>query len=145
MFDDDKGILGGSKHAFEDDWKRLLWADADVTPLYKLANRVFDKEDDGKRRYFSIFGHFKDPVRWALDPTRAAIHKGSPIARVALEAIEGSDWKGDGFTTLNELLGVDDAGYYKSDGPGHKAGDPKGGQLRGQLTQQIKPSLVHSQ
>lgn len=135
---DDGELLDGTKHAFEDDWTRLLWADVDVTPLYKLANKVFDGTDDGRRRYFSILGHFKDPFRWALDPTRSAIHKGSPMSRVVLEAIEGSDWKGDGFTTVNELLGRDERGYYKSDGPGHKAGDPKGGKLKGHLVSRLR-------
>lgn len=135
---DDGELLDGTKHAFRDDWTRLLWADVDITPLYKLANKAFDGENDGRRRYFSIFGHFKDPFRWAIDPARSAIHKGSPLSRVVLEAIEGTDWKGDGFTTVNELFGNDEKGYYKSDGPGHKAGDPKGGQLKGNLTSRQK-------
>jgi len=127
----------GSMYAFEDDWQRLLWADVDVTPLYTLWNKFTGSQDDGRRRYFSIFGHFKDPVRWAIDPMRSVIHKGSPAARVILEAIEGTDWKGDGFTTVSELFGTDQAGYYKTSGPGYKAGDPKGGQLKGKLTSRM--------
>jgi hypothetical protein len=125
-------------HAFDEDWRRLQWTGVDITPLYKMFQKTFNKQDDGRRRYFSIIGHFKDPLRWALDPTRSAIHKGSPISRVISEASTGMDWKGDGFTTFEELLGTDEAGYYKTDGPGRKAGDPKGGQLQGKLVDRTK-------
>ena len=137
---DEEDPIKRLRHAWDEDWKRLQWTGVDITPVYKLVQRATGGQDDGRRRYFSLIGHFKDPIRWMIDPGRSLIHKGSPISRVFLEAIEGQDWKGDGFTNFEELLGIDEAGYYKSDGPGRKAGDPKGGQLRGKLTSRTKDS-----
>jgi hypothetical protein len=110
----------------------------DVTPLYKIFQKIFKGDDDGRRRYFSLIGHFKDPMRWVLDPMRSAIHKGSPVTRMVAEAWQGQDWRGAGFTGIDELLGVDEAGYYKTSGPGHSKGDPKGGQLKGKFTDRSK-------
>lgn len=146
--DDDLEYPDTVKFALREDWTRLLWLDADVTPMYKLYLKAakalgFKQADDGRRRFFSVFGHFKDPLRWTLDPPRSIVHKSSPIARFFTEAITGADWKGDGFTTVEELFGKDDRGYYKTDGPGYRRGDPKGGQLKGKLTSPRKePGVI---
>jgi hypothetical protein len=143
LTDDEEGVLSGLNRAREEDWQRLHWLDADVTPIYQLVKKATGGNVDGRRRYFSVIGHFKDPIRWALDPIRSAKHKGSPLARMFMEAFTGSDWKGDGFTTASELFGTDDKGYYKNDGPGYRAGDPKGGQLRGKfVSRTTKPGVL---
>jgi len=116
----------------KDDWKRFLWADVDVTPIYNLV--MPEKINDGRRRYFSILGHFKDPLKWAMNPGKAIIHKGAPLISGAMEFATGKDWKGDPFTSLDEFLGIDSKGFYKTDGPGHRAGDPKGGKFARKLT-----------
>lgn len=132
MGDDDREYgIKGMKIQAEDDWKRYLWMDVDITPIY---NALMPKKSDGRRRYFSILGHFKDPMKWAVAPTKAAVHKGSPFISMVMEGLKGKDWKDDPFTTLDEFLGIDEKGYYKTDGPGHKAGDPKGGKFKHKLT-----------
>jgi hypothetical protein len=47
--------------------------------------------------------------------------------------MQGSDWKGEKFTPFSELIGVDDKGVYVTTKRGrYRAGDLKGGKLRGQ-------------
>jgi hypothetical protein len=45
----------------------------------------------------------------------------------------GTDWKGAKFTSLSELVGMDDKGVYVTNVRGkHRIGDPKGGKLSGE-------------
>jgi site-specific DNA-cytosine methylase len=135
--DDDKDkrftrrFLGRYQRAWEEG--HLRWLDADVTPLYELfAN------GEGKRKYFSLIGHFRDPVKFLGNPVRSLKHKASPGASAVYEALSGTDWAGRPFTTTPELLGMDDKGVYASSRKGkdgkyaYRKGDPKGGKLAGQ-------------
>lgn len=107
---------------------KLRWLEADITPIYRALGG-----DDERRKYFSVLGHFRDPIKFLTHPGRSAKHKGSVISGIVLEALEGSDWAGRGFTSYDELLGIDDKGVYKTTRKGHyKAGDPKGGKLAGE-------------
>ena len=126
--------------AFDDDdfWERyqkawraghLKWLDVDVTPLYQALGG-----QSPHRKYFSILGHFKDPVKFATHPVTSLKHKSSIVGRVAFEAVSGTNWEGRQFTTFAELLGIDEKGRYKASRKGHyKKGQPKGGRLAGQL------------
>ena len=96
----------------------------DITRAYRLAGGK-----SVERKYFSIFGHFKDPIKFATSPIKSAHHKGSMVYKTFFEAMAGVDWAQRRFTTMAELLGTDDKGVYKSS---KKAGQPKGGKLRGQ-------------
>ena len=107
-----------------------------------------------KRKYFSLFGHFADPIKFIAretirdskgqrtsipDPIRSlavsAKYKGSVATRILADGITGKDWAGREFTTMAELLGIDDKGKYKNNRKGYyKKGDPKGGKLKGKLT-----------
>ena len=78
------------------------WLDVDITPLYKL----FGGESE-ERRYFSIFGHFKDPIKFIVHPIRSAKYKGSVIFGIFMEALTGADWSGRKFTTWKELFGLE--------------------------------------
>lgn len=129
--DDDDNPITNAKLTWRDDWTRLLWMDWDITPVYRALT---GDKGDGRRRYMSILGHFKDPMKWVMAPGRSLIHKGSPVFSAFVEATTGKDWKDDPYTTVAELLGEDDKGFYKDDGPDHKAGDPKGGKFVGKLT-----------
>ena len=111
----------------------LRWLDADVTPLAKAAGLKIER---GQRKYFSVLGHFRDPIKFISHPVKSAKHKSSVLGSFVLEALTGTDWAGRGYTTSSELLGIDDKGTYKrsgkkSDGSTYKEGDPKGGQLAG--------------
>jgi hypothetical protein len=110
-------------------WKtgNLRWLDIDVTPIYRALSG-----EDEKRKYFSLIGHFRDPLKFILHPFRSFKHKSSVLGRIAADAAWGADWAGRPFTTWAELLGVDDKGVYKA---GERAGLPKGGKLRGRLVQ----------
>ena len=107
-------------------WKqgRLRHLDVDITPLYRALG---GKEEN--RRYFSIIGHFKDPMKFIFHPVISAQHKGSIVYRTFYEAMAGVDWAQRRFTTTPEILGLDtEKGYYLS---GKKEGEPKFGKLRG--------------
>jgi hypothetical protein len=125
--------------AFDDDdfekrykkaWKagHHRWLDIDITPVYKM----FGGKTEAKK-YFSLFGHFRDPLKFMVHPIRSLHHKGSVVYGTFHEAMSGVDWKGQRFTTLSELIGVDDKGVYLTTTKTHKAGDPKGGKLAGKL------------
>jgi len=143
---DDKDALERFKIA----WKagNYRWLDVDITPIYRMMNKDSDK---GERKYWSIFGHFKDPIRWLTTPVKILKHKGSVLGRMGSEAWEGADWRGRPFTTFPELIGVDRQGeVYEKATDKHEIGDPKGGQLAGQFvkygrsTGELSPSQLPS-
>lgn len=125
-FDDDD-FLQRFKKAW--DAGNFKWLDIDITPIYRLLGG-----DTAARKYFSIFGHFKDPMKFITQPIQSAKNKASTLARTVLEALEGQDWQGKTFTSMDELFGVDDKGVYIRNGSVHKKGEEKGGQMAGQLT-----------
>lgn len=96
-------ILHGEKtgEEYAKAWEsgRLKWLDVDVTPIYKMFGG-----DTDARKYFSIIGHFKDPLKFALHPIRSAHYKGSIVYSAIYEAISGEDWAGRTYTTAPELL-----------------------------------------
>ncbi|HUT58033.1 MAG TPA: hypothetical protein VNA25_09315, partial [Phycisphaerae bacterium] len=113
-------------------WKagNFRWLDVDVTPLY----RRLGGKDMTARKYFSVIGHLRDPVKFLVHPIRSAKHKGSVISRIMLEMLVGTDWAGRKFTSWSELMGTDDKGVYKTTRKGHyKKGEPKGGKLKGKV------------
>jgi hypothetical protein len=102
--------------AFDDDdfveryrkaWEtgRLRWLDIDITPIYKAMGGV-----DDKRKYFSLLGHFRDPVKFVVHPFISMKHKGSVVSRIMLDMMIGQDWAGREFTTIGELLGITEDG-----------------------------------
>ena len=98
-------MAGGDPEEWVENYKRawkagdLRWMDVDITPLYKLFGG-----DTNRRKYFSIFGHFKDPAKFILHPIKSAHYKGSVMYGIFHEIVGGADWAGRRFTTLRELL-----------------------------------------
>lgn len=95
--DDDESFF----ERYEKAWKsgNLRWLDVDITPLYhKLGG------EKGKRKYFSLVGHFKDPVKFFRYPIRSAKNKSSVIGRMTLDSLTGTDWRGREFTTIGDLM-----------------------------------------
>ena len=82
-------------------WKagRLRWLDVDITPIYRALG------GSEKHKYFSILGHFRDPLKFLVHPFRSAKHKGSVITRMSLDVASGQDWRGREFTSVSELFG----------------------------------------
>jgi len=117
--------------AWEEGNLRVL--ELDITPIYRGLGG-----QDQKRKYFSILGHFRDPIKFIMHPGKSAKHKVSVLGGIGLEALEGSDWAGRPFTTYAELMGMDDKGQYKTsrrnrDGTwAYRRGEPKGGKMKGQ-------------
>ncbi|HUV63596.1 MAG TPA: hypothetical protein VMW24_06825, partial [Sedimentisphaerales bacterium] len=94
----------------------LKWLDVDVTPLAKAigdgmtsltGSDAFEMTPDS-RKYFSLLGHFRDPLKFASHPIRSAKHKGSVAARIIGDAATGTDWAGRDFTTIGDLVGLND-------------------------------------
>ncbi|MBF0592622.1 MAG: hypothetical protein HQL02_11100 [Nitrospirae bacterium] len=133
MFDDKD-----AKERLQEAWKegKLRWLDTDITPIY----RAFGGSDMDVRKHFQLLGHYRDPIKAALTPTTFIQHKGSALFKMVFEALEGMDWKGQPFTTASELTGMDDKGVYMRTANGHKAGEPKGGELAGEFTKRGTPS-----
>jgi len=155
MYDEDdeteETTLDRFVQRYKEAWKsgKMRWLDVDITPIYKMLGGKSDK-----RKYFSLLGHFKDPIKFIArktikdskskstnipDPLRSLIistkYKGSVVTRIFADGITGKNWAGREFTTLAELLGVDDKGKYVTTRRGHyRKGDPKGGKLKGELT-----------
>lgn len=134
---DDEDFLERYKMA----WKagRLRWLDVDVTPIARLFGTP-----KGSRTYFSLLGHFLDPLKWATDITSGQVQrtfrpfkaKGSMVTRPIVDVLTGTDWRGRRFTTFSELLGLDrEKGRYKTTRQFHYLkGQPKWGKLAGRLT-----------
>ncbi len=128
-FDDDD-FVERYKKAWDNG--NLKWLEVDITPIYKS---LVGEDSPGSEAYFSILGHFKDPVKFVAHPIRSAKHKASVFSKVVLDILTGSDWRGQSFTSMGELIGIDDKGVYKTTRVGkHLKGAPKGGKLKGHLT-----------
>jgi hypothetical protein len=82
-------------------WKtgKFRWLDVDVTNIYKL----FGGETQ-EHKYFSILGHFKDVLKFSRHPIKSLQHKGSVVYRIFHEALVGTNYAGQQFTTYKELL-----------------------------------------
>ncbi len=78
---------------------KLKWTGVDITPLYKLMGGETER-----RKYFSIIGHFKDPLKFITHPLSSAKHKGSVFSGILLDMITGSDWAGRKYTSVEELF-----------------------------------------
>ena len=154
-FDDDdvsgKGTLEKFARNYNTAWRagKYRWLDVDVTPIYKAIVRASGGTPDDERRFFSILGHFKDPLKLSirndsvkkgqrsstfnLGNMRAMKHKSSVVGGMATDYITGTDYAERRFTTFKELIGRDfDKGEYKTTRKGmYKKGDPKWGKLTG--------------
>jgi len=122
-----KDAIDNAERAWQEG--NLKWTGVDITNIYKaLGGKT------SNRKYFSIIGHFKDPVKFILHPVRSAQHKGSVLYRFFHEALTGVDWASRRFTTFTELIGNDkEKGVYKTTSKDkYKKGDPKYGKLKGQ-------------
>lgn len=95
-FDDDDFV-----ERYDKAWKegRLRWLDIDITPLYRGMGG-----DSDKRKYFSLIGHFRDPLKFTLNPLRTTKHKGSVLSRVVFDAVTGQDYAGRSFTPMDEFF-----------------------------------------
>ena len=108
--EEDENTLDAFARRFKKAWDRgyLRWLDVDITPIYK---KLGYKDIDG---YFSLIGHFRDPVKFIVDPVSSAKHKGSYLFRMVFEALTGGDWRNRPFTSWDEFIGLDDEkGIYK--------------------------------
>ena len=111
-FDEDKDETGKDmdyldrvEMRYKKAWEKghLRWLDADITPIYRALGG-----DKDKRSYFSVVGHFRDPIKFVAYPITSAHHKGSVVYRIFHEAMTGGDWRGRRFTDWDELVGLDD-------------------------------------
>lgn len=100
MMDKDEDFMSMYKKAW--DTGNLRWTYIDATPIWKMLG--YDGMD---RRYISLIGHFKDIFKFGWHPIRSAHHKASPSLKMVLELFKGTDWKGDGFTSFGDLIGLD--------------------------------------
>jgi hypothetical protein len=80
------------------------WASVDVTPVLDALGLA---SQDGKRQDLSVLGHFKDILKVAT-PVSLAKHKLSPVVSSAEAMLSATDWKGDRFKSLEEIMHSDD-------------------------------------
>jgi hypothetical protein len=136
--DDLENLFGNFIETWKKQWEEgnLRWLDVNITPLYRSIYRIAGREPDmSAEKYFSLIGHFRDPIKFVRDPFGSAKHKGSIFSRIFLEAATGENWRGKKFTTASEWWGSDDKGVYKTTRKGkYRRGEPKGGKLRFNLT-----------
>jgi hypothetical protein len=98
-------MVGGDIDDLEENYKtawnagKFRWLDVDVTNIYRLLGG-----ESQEHKYFSILGHFKDVIKFASHPIRSAQHKGSVVYRIFHEALTGTNYAGQKFTTYKELL-----------------------------------------
>jgi len=146
--EDDEDTLEAFQRRYIEAWEagHLRWLDVDITPVYKALDIKADKEGHKKKGYFSIVGHFRDPLKFIINTSRSAKHKQSVPVRIFEEFFSGTNWQGRAFTSYDELLGFDDMELpggrpkdvykksgYRPDGSMYIAGESKGGKLTGQL------------
>ena len=104
--DEEEDFLSRYKKA----WERgnLRWLDIDITSVY----RKFGGQSAG-RKYISLIGHFRDPIKFVVTPPRAAKGKMSMLARMGWEMGSGQDWRGRTFTSFGELAKSGQATKYQ--------------------------------
>lgn len=97
------------KEGVKDDWKNV--AAIDITGLWHL----FGMEPQN-RKYFSVAGHFLDPVKYAdilLGEPKILQHKASIVARLASDWLFNENWRGKRFKNLAEIpIGVREFAEY---------------------------------
>jgi hypothetical protein len=76
------------------------WASVDVTPVLDAFGLA---PAGGKRQDLSVLGHFKDILKVAT-PVSLAKHKLSPVVSSAEAMATATDWKGDRFKSLEEII-----------------------------------------
>jgi hypothetical protein len=106
VLDDEEDFLSQYKKA----WNKgnLRYLDVDVTSVY----RTFGGKSAG-RKYLSVIGHFRDPIKFVITPPRSAKGKMSMLARMGWEMGSGQDWRGRTFTSFGELAKSGQATRYK--------------------------------
>ena len=104
----------------------------DITPIFEMAGI----DTDNSRKYFSIAGHFEDPLELVANTAQFLKYKGSALTQISLDAITGTNWQGKAYTTYKEFLGTDDKGNYKTTNlkEGYVKGQNKGGKDQFKLT-----------
>jgi hypothetical protein len=86
----------------------LRWMGVDVTPIAHLLGG-----DPDIRKYFSIAGHFLDPIKFVTHPLQSMRYKSSVIGRLVLELMGGQDFAHRTYTSVGELLGVEQGGKLR--------------------------------
>jgi hypothetical protein len=76
------------------------WASVDVTPVLDALGMA---PAGGKRQDLNVLGHFKDIFKVAA-PITLAKHKISPVLSTAESMLSATDWKGDRFKSIEEIM-----------------------------------------
>lgn len=88
------------KEGVEEDWKNI--AAVDITGLWHL----FGMEPQN-RKYFSIAGHFLDPIKYMTDlpfgEPKILQYKMSIVARLTFDWLFNENWRGKRFKNLTEI------------------------------------------
>jgi len=68
--------------------RKLKILQADISPVMHFFGG--DKSTD---HYFNVAGQFLDPVKWAFDPVRSAVNKGSSVSKPVIGLIGGTNYR----------------------------------------------------
>ena len=85
--------------AWQADPRKLRFMEVDMTWIYKIMGLL---DDPNEKRYFNLVGHFKDPLKWILDPGRSIQHKGGPLGSAVGAAMRGRSWNDQRFSSFLE-------------------------------------------
>ena len=71
---------------------------ADISPIMHMfgGNKSID-------HYVNVGGQFLDPVKWAFDPVRSAVNKGSSISRPVVSLIGGTNYRHQRPSTIGNI------------------------------------------
>jgi len=100
------------------------WATVDITPVLRSVGL---EPPEGKRSHANVIGHFKDILKIAT-PVDLVKGKVSPAVRLVESMTSATDWKGDRFRSIEEMIDASDwsltADKYKDsrDAQGRMAG-----------------------
>jgi hypothetical protein len=120
FLEDIKEASAAGGESWHDGVHKLYWTDMNMRPLAALMNKHFGEKgvQTGSDKYFSLMGHFRDPLKWGVatftggkGPVSVAKGKASPIMRTAIDALSGSDWAGRQYTNISDLTGVSMFGH----------------------------------
>ena len=94
---------------------KMYYLQMNINPLAEMFNKHLGERgaQTGSDKYFSLMGHFGDPLKWSVSAMTGgkglmSVPKGKmgPISTSAYNLFQGEDWAGRQYTDVRDMLGV---------------------------------------